>query len=116
MEDDPNVREVTRRALSAGGYEVVVAKGSAEALEMVARDTGPLSLLITDVVMPGLRGPALAERLRRLRPGLRVLYITGYAEYALSLDGAMEAGAALLLKPFTAASLQARVRAVLDRA
>jgi CheY-like chemotaxis protein len=114
VEDDPRVREVTSRALRSGGYEVIAAKGSVEAADLIAREPSPLHLLITDVVMPGLGGRNLAHQLRQARPDLRVLFISGYAENVLSRDGALEAGSELLLKPFTTTSLLARVRAVLD--
>jgi signal transduction histidine kinase/ActR/RegA family two-component response regulator len=115
VEDDSSVREVTSRALRAGGYEVLVVRNSAEAPGVVARELGPLHLLITDVVMPGLGGRNLAQQLRQLQPEIRVLFISGYADNVLSRDGVLEAGTELLLKPFTPASLLARVRAVLDR-
>jgi PAS domain S-box-containing protein len=114
VEDDPGVREVTSRALRSGGYEVIVATASVDAPGIAAREEGPLHLLITDVVMPGLGGRDLAQQLRKVRPGLKVLFISGYAENILSRDGVLEAGTELLLKPFTAAALLARVRAVLS--
>jgi DNA-binding response OmpR family regulator len=95
---------------------VTVASEPTAALEIVAAEQGgSLHLLVTDVVMPGLGGRDLALRVRELRPGLRVLFISGYAENVLARDGVVEAGSELLLKPFTAAALLARVRAVLDR-
>jgi PAS domain S-box-containing protein len=114
VEDDPSVREVTSRVLSSGGYQVLVAGGSAEALELLAREERPLHLLVTDVVMPGLSGRDLAREVREKRPGLTVLFISGYAESALSKDGVLEAGVELLPKPFTPSDLLARVRALLD--
>ena len=114
VEDDASVREVTNRALRAGGYEVLVARGPAEALN-IAREQSPLHLLITDVVMPGLGGRELAQQVSQGRQDLRVLFISGYAENALSREGVLDPGVDLLLKPFTAASLLAVVRGVLDR-
>ncbi len=114
VEDDPLVREITARALRAGGYRVLVAAGGAEALEMAARLEGPLHLIVTDVVMPGMDGRALADELRRRNPGVRVLYVSGYAHDIIGHHGVLDAGVELLPKPFTSGALLARVRAVLD--
>jgi len=84
------------------------------ALEMVSQRTGPIQLLLTDVVMPGMSGPQLAAQVVRLLPGIKVLYQSGYSEEAIAQHGALESGAALLSKPFTGSSLQRTVRAVLD--
>ena len=94
---------------------MLVARGPAEALEVVAREQGLLRLLIADVVMPGVSGRDLAHQLREVQPRLRVLFISGYAENVLSRGGVLEVGTDLLLKPFTPTSLLARVRAALDR-
>ncbi len=94
---------------------VLAARDGREALDLVgAREQGPLHLLVTDVVMPGLDGRAVADELRRHRPGLRVLYVSGHAEEAIVRRGVLEPGIEFLPKPFTASSLLARVRAVLD--
>jgi two-component system, cell cycle sensor histidine kinase and response regulator CckA len=114
VEDDPLVREVTARALRAGGYRVTVAANGDDALDAAARLPGELHLLVTDVVMPGMDGRALADELRRLHPGLRVLYVSGYTQDVISHHGVLDAGVELLPKPFTTAALLARVRAVLD--
>jgi DNA-binding response OmpR family regulator len=108
------VRSVTVRALESGGYRVLVAASGREALRLDLEAAGPIRLLVTDVVIPGLDGPSLAAELCRRHPGLRVLYVSGYAEEALGYRGVLDAGIELLPKPFTAASLLARVRAVLD--
>jgi len=114
VEDDPRVREVTVRSLRAGGYLVRVASDGREALDVGARERGSLHLLVTDVVMPGLDGRAVADELRRHHPALRVLYVSGHAEEAIVKRGVLEPGIDLLPKPFTASSLLTRVRAVLD--
>jgi len=114
VEDDPLVREVTARALRAGGYRVLVAGSGTEALEVAARLQGPLHLLVTDVVMPGMDGRALADEVRRRNPGVRVLYVSGYAHDVISHHGVLDTGVELLPKPFTSGALLARVRAVLD--
>ena len=74
-----------------------------------------MDLLLTDVVMPGLNGRVLAERLRRLRPALRVLFVSGYAQSAIVRDGVVEPSVEFLPKPFTPVTLRARVREILDR-
>ncbi len=114
VEDDPRVREVTVRALAGAGYRVLAAEGGARALELAPPEER-LDLLVTDVVMPGMSGPQMAEALARARPGLRVLYVSGYAEDAIVHHGIIDSGIDLLAKPYTPALLLARVRQVLDR-
>jgi two-component system, cell cycle sensor histidine kinase and response regulator CckA len=114
VEDDPLVREITARALRSGGYRVLVAGSGAEALETADRLQGRLHLLVTDVVMPGLDGRALADELRRRNPGVRVLYVSGYTQDVISHHGVLDSGVELLPKPFTSGALLAKVRAVLD--
>ena len=114
VEDEERVREVTQRILAAAGYRVLSAARPEAALEMVSQRTGPIQLLLTDVVMPGMSGPQLAAQVVRLLPGIKVLYQSGYSEEAIAQHGALESGAALLSKPFTGSSLQRTVRAVLD--
>ncbi len=114
VEDDPHVREVTVRSLRAGGYVVLAASDGAEALDLGAREQGPLHLLVTDVVMPGLNGRVVADALRHHHPEMRVLYVSGHAEEAIVKHGVLEHGIEFLPKPFTASLLLARVRAVLD--
>ncbi len=114
VEDEPLVREVTARALRSGGYRVVTAAGGVEALEAAARLGGELGLLVTDVVMPGMDGRALADELRRRHPGLKVLFVSGYTQDVISHHGVLDAGVELLQKPFTPAALLDRVRAILD--
>jgi two-component system cell cycle sensor histidine kinase/response regulator CckA len=115
VEDDPLVRSVTVRALRAGGYHVLEAGTGPEAVALVRALEEPINLLVTDVVMPTMDGPALADELRRLRPQLKVLYVSGYPDEVITGREAHAAGMDLLPKPFTPAALLARVRAVLDR-
>jgi PAS domain S-box-containing protein len=110
VEDEDAVRLLARRVLTGRGYRVLDAPGAAEALALIDQGRRHIDLLVTDIVMPGMGGPALAERLAALQPGLRVLYITGYAEEAIQRQGALPAGGALLEKPFTADQLARRVR------
>jgi two-component system cell cycle sensor histidine kinase/response regulator CckA len=114
VEDDSQVRTLARTMLAACGYTVLVAASGEEALRLAAAYDGPLHLLLTDVVMPGLSGPELAARLVAERPGLPVLYISGYTDDRLERHGLPNATTAFLSKPFTAEALARAVRQVLD--
>ena len=114
VEDEPAVRELASRALSAVGYQVLQAPSGREALEEAARTAGPVHLLVTDVVMPDMSGQKLAEALKRARPETRVLYMSGYTENTIVHHGVLDAGVHFLAKPFTPAAIQERVREVLD--
>jgi ribosome maturation factor RimP len=116
VEDDAQVRAVTVRALRASGYEVLVAGSGGEALALAAADLDGLDLVVTDVVMPGLDGRTMADELQRRRPGLRVLYVSGYTEDAVVARGVASSGKGFLAKPFTPSALLESVRAVLDAA
>jgi CheY-like chemotaxis protein len=113
VEDEESVRRLASRVLRARGYRVLEARDGAEALAQAREHEGALDLVVTDVIMPGIGGPALIERLLRVAPDLKVLYITGYSEDAIRQQGSLPAGGALLEKPFTAHQLADRVRAVL---
>jgi two-component system, cell cycle sensor histidine kinase and response regulator CckA len=113
VEDNQLVREVTADGLRRFGYDVLVAAGSREALELAAAHKERIHLLLTDVVMPDLSGPEVAERLTALRPGLRTLFMSGYVGDALGIHGVSDAQ--VLPKPFSAITLARRVRDVLDR-
>jgi PAS domain S-box-containing protein len=115
VEDDPQVRAVTARALERAGYRVLVATDGPAALALVAREGVRLDLVVTDVVMPGMTGPAVVEALRTRQPGLRALFVSGYTQDAVIQRGVLDTGFHFLAKPFTAAALRARVRAILDR-
>jgi PAS domain S-box-containing protein len=113
VEDDVSVRRIAVRALTARGYQVVQAANGVLGLA-AALEAGPIDLLITDVVMPAMSGPALAGKLQATRPGLKVLFMSGYVEDAMASHGLSTGGVPFLQKPFTASSLVAKVRAVLD--
>jgi PAS domain S-box-containing protein len=113
-EDDETVREFTRLVLEAQGYAVLEGAGGDEVLRVAAAHPGPVHLLVTDVVMPGMGGRALAEALRATRPNVKVLYVSGYTDDAVVRHGIVEATDAFLQKPFTPLAMARKVRAVLD--
>jgi two-component system cell cycle sensor histidine kinase/response regulator CckA len=114
VEDDAAVREAAARALRSGGYRVVAAAGAAEAREALQAEPHPPAMLVTDVVMPDTTGRELADQLRREQPGLRVLFLSGYAQDVVGRHGALDSSESFLAKPFTTTSLLARVRKILD--
>ena len=115
-EDDEGVRNLMRGVLQSLGYRVLDASRGSDALAISNRHSGPIHLLITDVVMPELSGRELADQLVAARPELEVLYLSGYAEDALLHHGMSKAEMAFLQKPFTPASLAIKVRDTLDGA
>ncbi|HWS39585.1 MAG TPA: ATP-binding protein [Actinoplanes sp.] len=114
VEDEDALRDVAGRILTGAGYRVLSAEGGAQALEVAARHDGQIDLLVSDVMMPGMLGKELAERLVVARPGTRVLYMSGYAQPVLASQGTLDPGVALLEKPFTANDLLTAVRKRLD--
>jgi two-component system cell cycle sensor histidine kinase/response regulator CckA len=114
VEDEAALRDVAGRILSGAGYQVLAADGGVQALELAARHEGAIDLLVSDVVMPGMLGKELAERLTGVRPDTRVLYMSGYAQPVLASQGTLDPGVVLLEKPFTAADLLRAVRSRLD--
>jgi two-component system cell cycle sensor histidine kinase/response regulator CckA len=114
VEDEASVRELAARALAEAGYRVLAAGGGQEALELAAGHDAPIDLLLTDVVMPGLSGKQVADALSAARPGLRVLYASGYTQNTIVHHGVLDPGVRFLAKPFTPSVLLERVRAVLD--
>ncbi len=114
VEDDPSVRALALEALSEQGYSVHAFPNGAEAVRVVGELEGPLDLLVTDVIMPGMNGKVLAESLRRLRPQLKVLYTSGYTQNVIAHHGVLDPGVEFLAKPYSVEALAARVREVLD--
>jgi PAS domain S-box-containing protein len=114
-EDDDDVRAFTVEALRELGYRVLEAHDGPSALRLLERQEGAVDLLFTDVVLPsGMTGAALAGKARALRPGLRILFTTGYARNAIVHHGRLDAGVELITKPFAYADLAARIRDMLD--
>jgi CheY-like chemotaxis protein len=114
VEDEENIRTPAVEILEARGYKVLSAGDAAEALTVAEQHGRRIHLMITDVVMPGMSGSQLAERLVALRPDLRVVYISGYPEDAIAHHGVLNPGHIFLQKPFSPAALLAKVREVLD--
>jgi two-component system cell cycle sensor histidine kinase/response regulator CckA len=114
VEDSEPLRKLTRAFLESHGFHVLVAQDGEEALQVEGRHAGKIDLLLTDMVMPGINGRVLAERLLLNRPGTRVLYISGYTDNFIAVHGALERGMVLLHKPFTEEALIKKVREVLD--
>ncbi|HEY0022237.1 MAG TPA: PAS domain-containing protein [Longimicrobium sp.] len=114
IEDEGAVRSLTRRVLTRQGYTVVDARDGAEALALARREDADFDLVITDVVMPGMSGPAVAEELRALIGGVPVLYMSGYTDDEMLRRGIHTSDTHFLQKPFTPGSILTQVRAVLD--
>jgi CheY-like chemotaxis protein len=115
VEDDGSVRSLACKILAINRYKVLEASNGPEALRLTSdRGPEPIHLLLTDVVMPEMSGPLLADHLKHARPGLRVLYMSGYPAEALGPHGVLEPGAFFLQKPFTPVSLANKVREALD--
>ena len=116
VEDEEAVRRLARAFLEQRGYRVLEARNGAEALEVAAGYAGPIDLLVTDIVMPGMRGRELAEKLSSLRPQTKVLYISGYTDGSIVENGELGPGSAFLEKPFSSQVLVRKVREVLNGA
>ncbi|MBZ5684137.1 MAG: PAS domain S-box protein [Acidobacteriia bacterium] len=113
VEDEESVRQLVRDTLSAKGYKVLEAENGEAGFAAAASHQGKLDLVITDVVMPGMGGREMVKQLIETRPGIKVLYLSGYTEDAIISDGSIEKGTAFLQKPFTLQSLSRKVREVL---
>jgi two-component system, cell cycle sensor histidine kinase and response regulator CckA len=116
IEDEDQVRQVATDILTPLGYRVLAAHGPEHAERLCATHPDPIELLLTDVVMPEVDGPQLARRISRLRPGIRVLFMSGYTDDAIVHRGLLDSGTAFVAKPLTPLALARKVRAVLDAA
>ena len=114
VEDEGMLRELAREVLEQSGYLVLEAAGGEDALRVAGAHEGTIHLLLTDVVMPGMSGRAVAERLAPSRPGMKVLYTSGYTDDAVFQRGVLPEGTAFIQKPFTAEGLARKVREILD--
>lgn len=114
VDDEEALRKVVKRTLEAAGYRVLTASDGEEALAVCARHMDDINLILTDVVMPRMGGKALVENLVRIRPSLRILYMSGYTDHSISHRGLLDSGIQLLSKPFTGAALTKKIREVLD--
>lgn len=113
VEDEERVRNLSVASLRDLGYTVIHAENGVRALEVLAEKPG-VSLLFTDIVMPGMSGRKLSDEARALYPTLKVLYTTGYTRNAIIHNGVVDADARLLMKPYSLSDLARKVRAVLD--
>src|ERR1044071_9097784 len=116
VDDEPEIRKLVAAMVGQLGYTVLTADSGEHALVLYKNHKGPIDLLITDVIAPGMSGPMLADKLSALQPDLKVLYISGYDNTHVVQKYVVERGHALLSKPFTVAELQAKVREMLSRA
>jgi DNA-binding response OmpR family regulator len=115
VDNEEDLRNASCEYLEGCGYRVLSAGDGKEAIELCDRHTGPISLLISDIVMPRLSGRGLVEHVRKTRPGTSVLIISGYADDAVWRHGIALDPACFLQKPFTFQALSAKIRAILDK-
>ena len=116
VDDSEALRPVVTRILRHYGYAVIEAAGGDEAVRLAERESNPIHLLLTDIVMPGMSGPELARDLLRWHPALRVLFMSGYAENAIVREGLRQPSAGFIEKPFSPETLAREVRRALDAA
>ena len=115
VEDEAGVRQLAKRILDRAGYRVLEASNGEDAERLFVNHSGPIDLLVTDVVMPGVGGPELLSRLRVRAPALRVLYMSGYTEQSTVQKAGIDDGLPFVQKPFTAGEFVRQVREALDR-
>jgi two-component system cell cycle sensor histidine kinase/response regulator CckA len=114
VDDDADIRDVVRRALASAGYEVLLSASGDDALRLLGARRGQVQLLLTDVVMPGLSGPDLAERVHHDHPSVRILYSSGFVDAAAEGHAGLGTGAPFIAKPYSLKALTQKVRDVLD--
>jgi two-component system, cell cycle sensor histidine kinase and response regulator CckA len=113
VDDEPEIRKLVSAMVRQFGYEVLTADSGEHAMTLYKNNKGPIALLITDVVAPGMSGPMLADKLGEIQPDLKVLFISGYDNTHVVQKYVVEKGHALLPKPFTVAELQAQMKKLL---
>jgi PAS domain S-box-containing protein len=113
VEDEQALREVTRRILTGAGYEVIVAANGPEALEAAGTHSGPIDLVLSDVIMPQMPGPQLVQKLLQERPSVRVLLMSGFAQPILDSGGHLDDGMTLIEKPFSRPALLSKIAQIL---
>ncbi len=116
VEDEQALREVTRRILTGAGYRVIVAANGPEALETADTHSGPIDLVLSDVIMPQMPGPQMVAQLLAQRPSVRVLLMSGFAQPILDAGGHLDEGMTLIEKPFSGPTLLAKIAQILERA
>src|SRR5438270_2603674 len=114
VEDEANLRYLARQYLEKQGYKVIEAADGAVAVQIAVAHESVIHLLLTDVIMPGMNGRELAQRITEIRPNVKVLYMSGYTENVIGHNGTLDAGIRLLQKPFNLRDLKDKVREVLD--
>ena len=114
VEDEENLRRLARHSLENQGYSVIDAPDGVSAIQISQAQKGPIHLLLTDVIMPGMNGRELANHISPTRPGMKVLYMSGYTENHIGHNGTLDEGITLLQKPFTLSALRTKVREVLE--
>lgn len=110
VEDEEGVRELTKEYLEICGYKVLVAEDGHAAVAIVSKHSGPIDLMMTDIVMPGISGSELAQKITALRPEIRVVYMSGYTDQAIIRHGILSSDVLLLQKPFTMSTLAHKLR------
>jgi CheY-like chemotaxis protein len=113
VEDEESVRGITAALVESLGYEVITAGSGTEAIDLCGREEIGIDVVLTDVVMPGLSGGELRDRLERLRPGIKILFTSGYAANVIAHHGMLDKGVHFVAKPFGAADLARALRGVL---
>jgi len=113
VEDEAAMRQVTQRMLSSNGYRVVAVGSGSEAIDLITSGEHRIDVLLTDVVMPKMQGKEVADRIRDLQPGVRVLFMSGYTQGLLNAQGVLEPGIHLIEKPFSKSAILTKLREVL---
>jgi DNA-binding NtrC family response regulator len=112
VEDEEGVRSLIHLALASSGYKVLETEGAKSALATCAKYDGPIHLLLTDVVMPQMSGPRVAEQIAAMRPDIKVLYMSGYTDDAVVRHGVLSQDMPFIQKPFSPAALRKKIREV----